>query len=748
MLSKSGISASSVDGKNVVRFNGSKVNESFVRVGNRFGVRIFGDYLVYDSKMLMASSASQPALSQKDDVVYFGGSVYASNACTNITLENYNKILKGENTDAAKFETFRIYNIVENPSASPLITYVDNGDTITFNTGITARKTYAMIYNSIAGTLPENTEDFDATVMGDCPFVNLRYFNPIVKTGDGLLLEYFVDNKNMDSLNNATIGDTFTTIIKLANGTEYKKTTYAGFQYIDLPAFNTVGETLFSVRCIDQNGVSSVEQFFDFLVRDEVVKNYYTMADADLGKYGIVPDNDDIQIATANKAALTAFFAAVKDGGYNGVVLLERTYWLDYHGEPISFPDGFTVDLNGATLAATQCVDLNSGNIIRLDGNFDTHIINGNIVGNYNGFDFAATKANTGVNTVAEGLNATRVSKGSRYCSLEGLDISYTVGYEFTTDGVYGGFDYLDIESKGIDGKRIDLLSGEETDEAGCVVTSYIGLKNASKIAVGRSGQGSYQGGTRRELLFSFYDTNKSYISTVKTKMYYEVKVPSGAVYVRITGYGTKAQWPLYGGSGVLGVNRNPEYPTNIKVKSCSWHDTRTCAFTLGGCNGFRVEGCHWTNIALETGTYQVTKILGDFEDGWQRTRNVFIHDCIAVTGNGMNNVSMTYCNKLEMTGCIGFSVTSSGIEDGLIADNVFSTLTIGRDYRSMNPHVAYLRNTITTLSVNYSDGSGNTYNSGHVDKTVPMFDSVIKNVCSYSDLLLRNSQNGVMLID
>lgn len=748
MLSKSGISASSANEKNVVRFNGSKVNESFVRVGHRFGVRISGDSLVYDSKKLMASSASQPALTPKDDAVYFGDNVYASNACTNITLENYNKILKGENTDAAKFETFRIYNIVETPSASPLITYVDNGGTITFSTGITARKTYAMIYNSIAGTLTENTEDFDATVMGDCPFVNLRYFNPIVKTGDGLLLEYFVDNKNMDSLNNATIGDTFTTIIKLANGTEYKKTTYAGFQYIELPALNTVGETWFSVRCIDKNGISSVEQFFDFLVRDEVVKNYYTMADADLGTYGIVPDNDDIQIATANKAAFTAFFAAVKDGGYNGVVLLERTYWLDYHGEPISFPDGFTVDLNGATLAATQCVDLNSGNIVRLDGNFDTHIINGNIVGNYNGFDFAATKANTGVNIVAEGLNATRVTKGSRYCSFEGLDISYTVGYEFTTDGVYGGFDYLDIENKGIEGKRIDLLSGEETDENGCVVTQYIGLKEASKIAVGRSGNGSYQGGTRRELLFSFYDTNKSYISTVKTKMYYEAKVPSGAAYVRITGYGTKTQYPLYGGAGVLGLNRNPTYPTNITYKDCSWHDTRTVALTISGCNGVLVKNCHWTNIALESGTYQVTKLLGDLEDGWQRTRNVFIHDCIAVAGKGMNSVSMTYCNKLEMTGCIGFSVTSSGIEDGLIADNVFSTLTIGRDYRSMNPHVAYLRNTITTLSVSYSDGSGNTYNTGHVDKTVPMFDSVIKNVCSYSDLLLRNSQNGVMLID
>lgn len=748
MLSKSGISAFSANGKNVVCFNGRKLNESFVRIGHRFGVRITDGKLLYDTKSLMSSLESTPVLTQKDDAVYFGGEIYASNACTNITLEDYNKILKGEDANAAKFEDFKIYNIVENPSTSPLITYVDNGDTITFSTGITSRKTYAMIYNGIAGTLPDNTEDLDATVMGDCPFVNMRYFNPIVKTGDGLLLEYFVDNKNMDSMNNFTIGDTFTTIIRLANGAEYKKTTYAGFHYIELPAFNTTGETWFSVRCVDQNGVSSVEQFFDFLVCNEVVENYYTMTDADLETYGIVPNNNDVQVATSNKAAFTAFFAAAKEGGYNGVILLNNTYWVDYHGNPIAFPNEFTVNLNGATLSATQCVDLNSGSIVKLENNFDTHIVNGFLVGNYDGFDFATTKANTGTTVAGEALNATRVRNNSRYCSFEGLDISQTVGYEFMTDGNYGGFDYLDIESNGTNDQRIDLSTGNVVTEEGCVVSNFVSLQNASKIAVGRSGQGSYQGGTRRELLFSFYDTNKAYISTVKTKMYYEVKVPSSAKYIRITGYGTKAQYPLYGGTGVLGLNRNPTYPTNIIYKNCSWHDTRTVALTISGCNGVLVKNCHWTNIALESGTYQVTKHLGDLEDGWQRTRNVFIHNCTAVAGNGINSVTMTYCNKLEMVNCNGFSVTSSGIEDGLVADNVLGTLTIGRDFRSMNPHVVYLRNAITTLSVTYTDGSGNTYNTGHVDKVVPMIDSTIKNMCSYSDLLMRNSKNGVILID
>lgn len=65
-----------------------------------------------------------------------------------------------------------------------------------------------------------------------------------------------------------------------------------------------------------------------------------------------------------------------------------------------------------------------------------------------------------------------------------------------------------------------------------------------------------------------------------------------------------------------------------------------------------------------------------------------------------------------------------------------------------MNPHVVYLRNTIGTLSVSYEDGYGNTYNTGHVDKVVPMIDTVISNQCMYGNLVLRNSKNGAIFID
>lgn len=867
-MDKSGLSISVKDGRNVLKFNGRAVDSTHDDYSDKFGVRVDGSSFKIDGAQLAQSDEWKPELKSTDSGLSFGGINIGQEVCINITLADYNKLLKGEQVSGyAKLGHYRVYNIVSDVSSSPKIAYADDGNILTFSTGVSAKKMQDMLYNNVSGGLAENAEDLDDTVMGDCPFVNMRYFDPIINIGDGLVLEYFVDNKDMSSMNDFTIGDTFTTIIKLANGTEYKKTTYAGFQYIELPAFNTAGETWFSVRCIGNHGVSSVEQFFDVIVRSSVTENHYEMTAADLETFGIVPDNNDPQVAFGNKGALSSFFASVKGRGYNGVKMLNRTYWVDYHatfgtqrywratvsnnriegfeeiteqdvilsghdtflhnkipavndkfgyaaavyfiangvyyqcsvydgeistvnvieqskipsgvtpisrtsapvtgeqytiestgtyilvyntstsGSQIVFPDEFTVDLNGSTIRVTQCTDLHSGGVITLNSNYDTHIKNGYIVGNYNGFDFATTKRRCGRIFPAEGLGLTGITNFCRYCSFENLDISYSTGYEFGSGGNYGGFDYLDMD-KGDEGRRVDLSSGELVDETGCIVSGWLDLKNATTVAIGRSGQGSYQGGTRREIFLSFYDSNKTYISTIKTKLYYISKIPTGAAYMRMTGYGDKAQWPMMGGSGVLGVNRNPGYPTNIKVKNCSWRNTRTCAFTIAGCNGFRVEDCFWTDIALESGAYQVTKILGDFEDGWQRTRNVYVYGCNAIAGNGMNRISMTYCNKLEMDSCTGFAVSSSGIEDGLFIDNTFPSLSIGRNYRSMNPHVVYLRNNIGTLNISYEDGSGNTYNTGHVDKTVPMIDSVITNPCAYKDLVMRNGKNGAILID
>lgn len=874
-MDKSGLSISVKDGKNVLRFNGKTVESTFDDAVDRFGVCIKGQALKSDGVDVAVSAESNPSLRPTSSGLDFGGVNISESKCVNITLADYNKLLKGERvTGYAMLNGDRVYNIVTDVATASPITYTDDGTTLTFSTGVTARKMQDTLYNNVSGGLTENTEDLTATMVNkDCPFVNLRCYDPIVPVGGKMVLEYYVDNKDMDSLNSLTVGDTFTLEVKLANGTTVKKTTYAGFNYIELTAINTAGETWFSVRCIDERGVASVEQHIDILVRNEVVKNHYVMVDADLETYGIVLGNNDPQVAFANKAALSSFFAAVKEGGYNGVKMLNRTYWIDYHatfgtqrywrvvvrnnrlisvdevteqdvisngyvttthgsipvingtfgdavvmyfvvsgsyyecsvydgkitsvksisasdipsgktatnkgsvpyvGEPYSFPDAaytlvyntstsganivfpneFTVDLNGATIAVTQCNDLNHGAAIRLNGNYDTHIVNGNIVGNYDGFDFATTKRRYGVSYPSgarfpgEGCGLTSIQNYAKYCSLERLNISGSVGYELTSSGNYGTFRNVDMSSIGTENTRISMSNGQQVQESGMISSDFLSLFDATRMAIGRTGQGSYSAGTERELFFSFYDENKEYLSTVKTKMYYIVKVPTGAKYVRVCGYGTEAQWPYSTGAGIFGLNLNPSYPTNITVDKCSWQHTRTCALTIAGGNGIRIMRSRWKDIALESGTYQLTKILGDIEDGWQRNIRIFIGDCTFETGAGSDIISMTYCNKIDMYNCTGFTLRSSGIEDGFVTGNRINTFQLGRDFRSITPHVIYKDNIINSLAVTYENSKGNTFSTDDVDVTVPMVDCIINNTCTYKDLVMRNGKNGATLID
>jgi len=106
------------------------------------------------------------------------------------------------------------------------------------------------------------------------------------------------------------------------NASEVRQTTHAGLFAIQTPAFTTQGQTWFSVECIDSDGVSSFTQYFDVLVRDAVTPNYYPMANADLSAYNIKINDDSVNAALNNKSALSNLFAAAKQNGYNGIVML------------------------------------------------------------------------------------------------------------------------------------------------------------------------------------------------------------------------------------------------------------------------------------------------------------------------------------------------------------------------------------------------------------------------------------------
>ena len=178
------------------------------------------------------------------------------------------------------------------------------------------------------------------------PVVNVMYFNAVLKPNEELTLEYFVDNTMMDGVKRDIFKDTFTVnIYDKEDNLIASKTTYAGKYKITLPTTLTseLGESWFSVKCIDNHGVGSGVEYFDFYVKEET-PNYYRATLADLNftyngkQYSIVPNSTDLMTTYNNKLGFTAFFKHVKEdlldehgNHYNGVILPKNTYYICYY---------------------------------------------------------------------------------------------------------------------------------------------------------------------------------------------------------------------------------------------------------------------------------------------------------------------------------------------------------------------------------------------------------------------------------
>lgn len=783
MVSKKGIYSKAEDGRCTLMFNGQEVCERLFGGATKSGIYVNGNRLELYGNVIAQSSKDDPKLYEKNGSLMFGEvDMTTADRCINISLIDYNKLLAGETIDGYKaYSPDDVYNVIPENSTADELTFTESNGIYTFSNGTTAKADSRFVYNN-GSALPVNVEDLTQTVLNtNAPQIYVRYFDPIIVVGDTIEIEYHVDDITMSALNYDKVEDTFTVIIKTASGSTTSRTTYAGMYKLTTPAFPTEGETWFSVRCIDSNGVSSIEQFFDILVKTslEVVDNPYTMTTDDLDftyndvAYHIVPEDSTVSVAIANKAAFTAFFAKVKTEGYNRVILLNRTYWIDYHqkngqprvsngrnygGDYIEFPNHFTVDLNGATLRATQCTDIASAEMIFLSGNVDTHIKNGTLMGNYTGFDFATTAATLDTSSPSEWLGVLNF-KSARYCSAENLNVSDAVGYDCTFGALNTNVGHW-LSSIGItDGKRVDLSTGNVIDAENMVVSGTFGVTGGECIAFGRNGYGKYLNfGTQREIFYSFYGTGGIYIGTIKSHLYRLVHVPSMATSARITGYGkilasgqsNDTDWSSSTSQGQAMVFR-PSLCINMEIKSCNWSHTRTTAITNPSTNGLLIDGCTYTDIALENGAYKVTPAIGDFEDSWHWGNNVTFRNCTCVKGSGKDDIIIHYIHGFEFANNTGIAITEyGGIEKGYIHDNSIPTIYMERNRSCYHPFVVYDGNTIGNLSVSYGTWKHNAiaWTIAYAERVVSMINSTIRTKCYYAYLKLRNCRNGSDIIN
>lgn len=304
-------------------FNGSKEVFKTSKRSNSFGLYTAGNTLYLDGEPVVKQlqPASNSGIEITDSSISYGGSIIDNSSqgsigqkCINITLDNYNKLLKGTAVDGyTKLNPDAVYNIVEDTNTAQDVYYNKSPEEKN------------VIYNNVAGLLPEWAITNATFLSVDTPKISVHDFPFRIVKGSNLEFTYVVDTKDCKRINYMTIGDTFTTIVKDKFGNIlYKNTTYAGEFTIQLAPFKNglgsnddyVGETWFSVECVDNHGVGSIVVYCDILIVEEGdlspdPEEFYQVTAEDLETYDISINDSNETSAYKNRINLTRLFADI-----------------------------------------------------------------------------------------------------------------------------------------------------------------------------------------------------------------------------------------------------------------------------------------------------------------------------------------------------------------------------------------------------------------------------------------------------
>lgn len=359
MAEQYGFTVNQIKGNKIIYLNSDPVT-STMEGTNMMGAYVKDGVFYYDGVPLM-----RPTDNNYKAGVYGGNKTFgdialdtATKECINITIDNYNKLLANEMVPGYKpYNRYDVYNLVEDPANTDPIYYTEEEGGYRFG-DILWKEKEDVIYNNVVG-IELNTPyevDFAANVSNiDPPYIDLRYFSPIIEDNSSITLQYRVTDLKDSVLNYDTIGPhidrkgntdqgIYRFILRTEDGQTVEKTTYSGTIWIDTPVFsignkateeNGDRRTWFSIECIDSRGVASIRQYLDVYIKASSQERILEVDDAYLSSHGVAigEDGNNEIAAYKNKKALSDIFAAAKDANYTGIKFCTakpRRYYISY----------------------------------------------------------------------------------------------------------------------------------------------------------------------------------------------------------------------------------------------------------------------------------------------------------------------------------------------------------------------------------------------------------------------------------
>ena len=435
-------------------------------------------------------------------------------------------------------------------------------------------------------------------IANEVPYVSTNGFQYEWNEGDEVIYEVYITDFDQEDIRMYDYElDKFTFIYEL-DGVET--------EIPDIPAGNftfnlgkvPVGEHKLNMKVRDEFGRESYVIFNEFVVWGEDHKiteeQTYKMTKKDLTTYNI--SNEKSKVETTLDG-LQQLLNDTKDKGFRKIVLLEGTYLFD-ENKTLEIPDRFTIDMNGSTFKLNPN-GLASALMVRIEDTFDSHLINGQIQGDYGEHDYSGNDKNS------EWVNGVSISGSSKYSSIEDVKIFNIVGYGactgmrstnycWKTQHVGGEYEVLDEENNTYISPKFYSLDGYP----GFIQLGlYLGYQG---YPLGNDNSWNYKA--------HFYDENYKEINTVMGYFYRQVDYPLEAKYAKIEIMRANTEGTNMGNLAMFAF----KVPENCSFENLSFEECRCVATALSAAKNFKMENCYFTKNG-KSGAHTST----DLEDGW-----------------------------------------------------------------------------------------------------------------------------------
>lgn len=450
-----------------------------------------------------------------------------------------------------------------------------------------------------------NIHKNDNVAAKELPYINREFYKHTFIPNEDVLIGFYVDNHK-----ETYYRDEITDIYKLFMYVNHEliKIDYIhpGSQQMNFGKL-AEGEHILSYEVQDIYGRKSFRDYFEIRVKEPTVKSEYIVSDNE-----IPTDSDSVE--WLNQLILNL------DENYNYLTLPTGTYKMKF-GETLALKDNLTLDLNGSEIVLEEGQVGDKGVQINIQQCYDTHVINGTIVGDRDTHDYENSPNNS------EWVNGINIEGRSKYCSYENVEVKNITGYGstigFGTDRDGGNYCWNGVSYKGIWNSTLEYEESDYYD------LSKFKVEGCNFFQVGK--YLGYQGNPYLSDVWcyriQFFNKDKILIDDFNGYFYRKVFIPNDVEYLKIL----SLKGMRFTSASIFAFKT----PVNCEFNKVRHIDCRCVGCAPSSMESLRLIDCYFTNCGTNA-----AKCAFDSEDGWDMMHDFYMTG--TVFENNPNNHWLT----------------------------------------------------------------------------------------------------------